>query len=107
MLAKGTTRQRRVPAGARVIAGPLAAMFDPEVFERPWHFCSARPLEDYVHFGDGPHVCFGKYVADTQIIEILRALLLLNSLQRAPGRRGRVHYEGPAVDSLGIVFASR
>ena len=106
-LAKGTTRQRRIPAGARVIAGPLAAMFDPEVFERPWHFSSARPLKDYLHFGDGPHVCVGKYVADTQIIEIVRAVLLLNDLRRAPGRRGRVQYDGPAVDSLHLTFAPR
>lgn len=107
ILAKGTLRQRRVPAGARVVAGPLAGMFDPEVFDRPWQFCSARPLEDYLHFGDGPHVCFGKYVADTQIIEIMRTLLLLKNLQRAPGGRGRVRYDGPAVKSLRVVFASR
>jgi cytochrome P450 len=107
MLAKGTSRQRRVPAGARVIAGPLAAMFDPETFERPWHFCSARPLEDYIHFGYGPHVCVGKYIADAQIIEIVRAVLLLDDLQRAPGRRGRVQYDGPAVDSLHVTFVPR
>jgi cytochrome P450 len=107
ILAKGTRRQRRVPAGARVVAGPLAAMFDPEVFARPWQFCSARPLEDYLHLGDGPHVCFGKYVADTQIIEIMRTLLLLKDLQRTPGPRGRLRYDGPAVTSLRVDFAAR
>lgn len=106
-LAKGTKRARCVPAGARVIAGPLAAMFDPDVFERPWQFCSARPIEDYVHFGHGPHVCFGKYVADAQIVEIVRTVLLLPGLKRAPGRRGRVRYEGPAVDSLHVTFSPR
>ena len=107
VLAKDTNRQRRIPAGARVIAGPLAAMFDPEVFDRPWHFNYARPIEDYVHFGYGPHGCFGKYVADAQIIEIMRNILLLKDITRAPGRQGWVQYEGPAVKSLHICFTSR
>ncbi len=106
-LAKDTRRARCVPVGARVIAGPVAAMFDPDVFERPWQFCSARPIEDYVHFGHGPHVCFGQYVAGAQIVEIVRTVLLLPGLQRASGRRGRVRYDGPAVDSLRVTFSPR
>lgn len=104
IIAKGTKRARMVPAGARVIAGPLAAMYDPEAFEMPWRFCSSRPLEDFVHFGHGDRVCFGKYVADTAMLEIVRSLLRLPDLERAAGLDGRVRYDGPVARSLVVTF---
>jgi len=104
MIGKGTARARMVPAGAHVLAPPLAAMCDPEVFERPWRFRSTRPLGDYLHFGCGPRTCLGKHVADTVMIEIIRRLLLLPGLERAAGQRGRVAYDGPVVRSLTLTF---
>jgi cytochrome P450 len=104
ILAKGTRRARVVPAGARVIAGPLAAMFDPEAMEMPWRFWSSRPLEDYLNFGHGDRVCFGKYVAEVALTEIIRALLRLNDVRRAPGTDGRVQYDGPVARSLVLTF---
>ena len=38
MIAKGSSHARLVPAGATVFAPPIAAMFDPEEFPRPWTF---------------------------------------------------------------------
>jgi cytochrome P450 len=103
-IAKNTTRARIVPAGSNVLAGPLAAMFDPEAMEMPWHFCSSRPIEDFLHFGHGERVCFGKYVADVAMIEIIRSLLRLPGLKRTVGRRGRVRYDGPVPRSLVLSF---
>ena len=104
IIAKGTARARLIPAGTRVIASPLAAMFDPEAFPNPSAF-SERPLESYFHFGFGPRRCFGKYIADIAMLEIVRALAALPQLARASGAAGRVRYEGPAPCALAVTFA--
>ena len=106
-LAKDTKRARIVCAGSKVLAPPLAAMFDPEVMEMPWHFCSSRPLEDFLHFGYGERSCFGKYVADVVMMEIIRSLLRLPVLKRAAGPNGRVRYNGPVPSSLMLSFERR
>jgi cytochrome P450 len=104
ILAKGTDRARTVRGGATVIAAPIAGMFDPEVFENPSRFCSSRELSAYLHFGFGPHRCFGKYIADIVLVEITRALLLLPNLRRAPGSKGKIRHDGPVATSLWIAF---
>jgi cytochrome P450 len=104
LLAKGTTDARMARAGAQVIAAPIAAMFDPERFPQPSKFCSDRPLESYVHFGVGPRKCFGKYVVDIALVEIVRTVLLLRGLKRASGSQGRISYEGPVPRSLVVTF---
>jgi cytochrome P450 len=104
VIAPGTKRSRLVPAGTRVIAPPLAAMFDPEVFTMPWHFQPSRPLERYLHFGHGARHCFGKYIAETALMETIRSLLLLPGLARAAGSDGRVAYDGPVASALVVTF---
>jgi cytochrome P450 len=104
VVALGTKRARLIPAGTRVIAAPLAAMFDPEVFPRPSHFCASREFDCYIHFGQGPRHCFGRYIAETALMEIIRSLLLVPDLARA-GSNGRLAYEGPAAFSM--VLTSR
>lgn len=104
IIAKGTARARLVPAGTRIIAAPLAAMFDADAFPNPSAF-SERPLESYFHFGFGPRRCFGKYIADVAMLEIVRALAGLPDLARARGAEGRVGYEGPAPCSLAVTFS--
>lgn len=106
IIAKGTPRARLVPAGTRVIAPPLAAMFDSEAFPNPSAF-NERPIESYFHFGFGPRRCFGKYIADIVMLEIVRALARLPDLARAPGSAGQVSYEGPAPCSLTVTFTAR
>lgn len=104
VIAKDTSYARSVPAGATVLAPPIAAMFDPEEFPHPWHFRRDRCLKKYVHFGFGPRLCFGEYIADTLMIEIFRAVLLCDGLKRAAGASGRIKYEGPAARSLVLTF---
>jgi len=104
IVAKGTKHARMVPAGARVVAGPLAAMFDPEAIEMPWRFCSSRALGDFLHFGHGERACFGKYVADTAMTEVVRALVRLPDLRRAAWPEGRIRYHGPVARSLALTF---
>lgn len=107
VIANGTKRARVVPAGARILAGPLAAMFDPDAFPRPSRFDPNRPIENYIHFGDGKRRCFGRYVAENALMEMVRALLRLPGLGRASGSDGRVHYEGPAPCSFVLTFNKR
>jgi cytochrome P450 len=104
MIAKGAAHARMAPAGATLFAPPLAAMYDPEEFPRPWRFSTGRCLNSYIHFGNGPRLCFGKYIADELLVEIFRALLLLGNIRRARGLRGRLKYDGPAVWSLVLTF---
>jgi cytochrome P450 len=105
IIANGTKRARVVPGGTRVIAGPLAAMFDPEAVARPFRFDAHRPLGEYTHFGHGSRHCFGEYVADTVMMEIIPALLRLRGLARAAGAQGRVQYEGPVCKSFVLTFS--
>lgn len=104
IIANGTGRVRIVPAGARVLAAPLAAMFDPDAFPKPLRFDPNRPLENYIHFGDGERHCFGRYVAEVALMEMVRALLRLPGLARAAGADGQIHYEGPAPCSFVLTF---
>jgi cytochrome P450 len=104
-VAKGTDRARTVPAGGTVVTAPIAAMFDPEAFENPGRFVTDRSLDGYVHFGHGPRLCFGKYVAETVIVEIVRSLVLLPGLKRAPWPNGGVRYDGPVARSLRLRFS--
>lgn len=102
-LAAGTTRAKRIPAGASVYVGTLSAMFDPEAFPRPKEFRVDRET-DYLHFGYGLHRCFGLAINGVQIPELVAALLRLPNLRRADGRAGRVLYDGPFPARLILAF---
>jgi cytochrome P450 len=104
VIAYGTKDARIVPAGARVFAPPLAAMFDPEAFPEPLRFDASRPLESYLHFGFGPRHCFGQYIAETALLEIFRSLLLRSGLSRAAGPDGQLVFDGPAAAGLVVTF---
>jgi cytochrome P450 len=103
-IAYGTKEARIVRAGTRVIAPPLAAMFDPEAFPDPQRFDPSRPLECYLHFGFGPRQCFGRYIAETVLLEIFRSLLVLPNFSRAAGSKGRLVFDGPVAAGLVVTF---
>ena len=102
-LAAGTPRARKIPAGTSVFVATLSAMFDPEVFIEPAVFRADRETE-YLHFGYGMHRCFGRAINGVQIPEIVATLLRLPNLRRAPGRAGRIAYDGPFPDRLILQF---
>ena len=104
VIAYGTNQARVVRAGARVIAPPLAAMFDAEAFPDPSRFDPNRPFEPYLHFGFGPRHCFGQYIAETALLEVFKSLLSLPGLSRAGGSKGRLVFDGPVAAGLVVTF---
>ena len=102
-IAAGTPRARKIPAGASVFVVTLSAMFDPEVFIDPKVFHADREVE-YLHFGYGMHRCFGRAINGVQIPELVATLVQLPNLRRAPGREGRIAYDGPFPDRLILEF---
>jgi cytochrome P450 len=109
LIAKGFSHARLVPGGKTVIAAPIAAMFDPKEFHEPALFKCNRSLNKYVHYGPdgGRRRCFGEYVADVLIVEIISALLVhCKKLTRAHGSKGEINYylHGPAPQSLFVTL---
>jgi cytochrome P450 len=104
VVAAGTPRERRVPAGASMLVGTLSAMFDPDGFPDPGRFRIDRDVRTYLHFGWGMHQCFGLGINLVVIPEIVGALLRLPGLRRAPGRAGRVSLDGPFPERLVLEF---
>jgi len=95
---------RRIPGGANVVAPPIAAMFDKSEFPDPYEFKSDRCLKKYLLFGAGMHRCTGQFVADAELVEIVKAVLALPGLRRSAGKRGEVNYEAAAAKSLFLSF---
>lgn len=104
VIAAGTPRARLVKGGTRVMAPPLAAMWDPAAVPAPSVFCADRSQDAYLLFGHGARACFGRYIADIALFEIVRAVARLPKLARAGGRDGDVGYQGPAARSLTVTF---
>ena len=101
MISLASAQRTEVKAGQVVLASPLAAMFDPEVFPNPHRFCPhSRQFEDFMHFGHGPHICIGKRQAEIQFEEVLAALFRVKNLRVLGGRGEHIAYDGPAVDKL-------
>jgi cytochrome P450 len=95
-IAAGTERELDVPAGATVNAVLLSAMFDANAVDRPERFGAERSAGTWLQFGDGPHQCLGQREAITVLVALTSHLLRLPDF--AIQKRGRIRYDGPAVD---------
>ena len=69
-----------------------SAMFDPRVLEPPEEFRPGRPDYHYLHFATGLHACFGRYISQIQIPQILKPLLKLPGLRPAGAPGIRRHF---------------
>jgi cytochrome P450/glutathione S-transferase len=94
----------KIPANSDVLPLTLSAMFDAKAFPNPGRFVTGRPLDSYLHFGHGMHICYGRLINGVQIPELMGALLLEPNLRRASGRYRHVMYEGPFPDRLVVEF---
>jgi cytochrome P450 len=66
---------RAVPPNMTVFAATIAAMQDPGAFPDPSRMLPARPLQNYLHFGHGLHLCSGRDINGIQIPVLVRELL--------------------------------
>jgi cytochrome P450 len=89
-LAAGEPHETLIPRGTTVFALTWSAMFDPQVVEAPEEFRPGRPDYHYLHFATGFHACFGRYVSQIQIPQILKPLLRRKGLRPA----GAPEYDG-------------
>ncbi|HYV93286.1 MAG TPA: cytochrome P450 [Chitinophagales bacterium] len=99
-------KARKIKAGTTVFAAIMSAMLDEKVFVNPMQFDLNRKTE-YLHFGYGMHVCYGRYINAVTIPEITAAALRLKNLRRARGFKGMVEYEGAFPQSMVLEFDNK
>lgn len=101
-LAAGEPHQTLIRKGTTVYALTWSAMFDPRVVEAPEEFRPGRPDYHYLHFATGRHACFGKYISQIQVPQILKPLLKLDGLRAV----GAPEYDGTFPQTLKIAVGS-
>jgi cytochrome P450 len=94
IIAAGTKRSKRIKAGTKVLASTMSAMFDRDVVEKPFHFVPGRSASGLMSFGYGMHWCVGAFIAQAQLTQTMKALLLSANLARSPGPAGRLKRVG-------------
>jgi cytochrome P450 len=104
VIAEGTSRRIRVPAGATVFASFQSAMMDERRVADPKRFDPRRQPGDYVHFGHGAHECFGRYINRATLHLMVKPLLAKTGLRRARGSAGHLRKNGALAESLTVEF---
>jgi hypothetical protein len=87
---EASKRTFTVPAGRRVLLSFATAGRDPAVFPDPETVKLDRPLDSYIHFGHGPHLCAGLELSRVAQSGLFKAIVGLKNLRRAPGDRGQL-----------------
>ncbi len=81
-------RGTRIPQGKKVLISTQAAMFDARRVNEPKQFNPDRPAADNMTLGYGLHWCIGVLIAEAQLVETFKALLVREqSAARAGPRR--------------------
>jgi cytochrome P450 len=103
-IATQSTRATTIRKGTNVLVSTQSAMFDSLRIERPYEFDPQRPSCDYMLFGSGLHWCLGAFVADAQITQMFKALLVKSNIRRAAGKAGRLTLVGPFPAHLTVEY---
>jgi cytochrome P450 len=103
-VAAGTARQTTIKKGTKLLAGTESAMFDNRRVVRPRSFNPDRPQTDYMLFGHGLHWCVGAYIAEAQITQTFKALLVQKRLRPVDGRNGKLKTLGPFPWHLSVKY---
>lgn len=106
ILAPGTPRATPIAKGRSILVALCSAMMDEQAIPKPLELRLSRnlPPDDDLLFGFGWHDCFGKYISEVQIVEMLRGLLTLDNLRRAPGPSGKLVYVDTFPQQLAVDF---
>ena len=68
----------------------VGAARNPDVFPSPDTVKTDRPLDSYIHYGEGPHACLGKDASRVAITAMMKVVGRLDNLRRAPGPQGQL-----------------
>jgi cytochrome P450 len=104
VIASGTSRAKTIKKGTKMLVSTHSAMFDPRVVERPKQFMPGRLSSENLTFGYGLHWCIGAPLAEAQIVQTLKPLLMRRNIKRAPGKAGKLQEDGPFPKHLVVQF---
>jgi linoleate 8R-lipoxygenase/9,12-octadecadienoate 8-hydroperoxide 8R-isomerase len=79
-----------VKKGETVLCDLVAASQDPAAFPDPDQVKLDRPLDSYIHFGWGRHMCLGIGITKIALTTMLKTVGKLHNLRRAPGGQGQI-----------------
>ncbi len=83
-------RSVHVKPGDKVFTSFVGANREAEFFPEPDAVRLDRPMENYIHYGLGPHACLGGEASRTALTAMLRVVGRLDNLRRAPGPQGQL-----------------
>ena len=83
-------RHVSIKPGDKVFVSFVSANRDPSIFPNPNEVRLDRPLESYIHYGEGPHTCLGRDANMVGLTSMLRVVGKLKNLRRAPGPQGEL-----------------
>jgi cytochrome P450 len=104
MIAQGTSHKKRIRKGMKLLASTQSAMFDGRRVKDPYVFNPDRPASDYMLFGYGLHWCVGAFIAEAQITQTFKALLVKPGLRPADEKDGRLQRLGQFPAHLWVEF---
>ena len=86
----GYSGSKQVKAGDKVFVSFVQANRDAEVFPDPLEVKLDRPLENYIHYGVGPHTCLGKEASQVGLTALVKTMAQVEGLRCAPGPQGNL-----------------
>ena len=102
-IAEGSSHEKRIRAGTRVLASTQSAMFDERGVVEPKKFDPDRGRHESMVFGYGLHWCIGAFLARAQITQTFKPLLK-RGIRRARGPDGRLRTIGLMPAHLTVEF---
>lgn len=104
IIAPSTLRRRKIPKDTLVMGMSFSATFDGLEIPDANSFRVDRPSETYMTWGYGMHNCFGEAINSAVIPAILKPVLKLKNLRRAPGAEGQMDVATPFPQHLVLHF---
>lgn len=80
----------KLRTGSRILADLTSANHDSAAFPEPEKVKLDRPLDSYLQFGWGPHICAGRDLSRIGLASAFKTIVGLKNLRRAPGPRGMI-----------------
>ena len=74
----------------RLFIDCVTASQDPVAFPDPKSVKLDRPMDSYIHYGQGPHQCLGYEMSKLAMRTMLKTVGKLDNLRRAPGPQGHI-----------------